>query len=79
MLQDINLLYDIPKWLACKEESLPLEDYKGLFSYSMVITDYMSNRLESFKQMNRDPELSLQILYRDGNIKDFWPQWICNN
>lgn len=75
----VALHYDIPKWFAQGDRSLPLENYKGLFFYSVTLTDYVRKRLESFRQMNRDPGLSLQILYRDGYIKDFWPQWVAND
>lgn len=71
-----TLYYDIPKWLACKESCLPLENYRGEFSYSVVMTDYACNRLRTFWQMNSDPELSLQMLYRDCYSNDFWPEWI---
>ena len=29
--------------------------------------------------MNKHFELSLQMLYRDGKIKDFWPLWFVQN
>jgi len=73
---EVALHYDIPSWLASLEENVRLEDYKGSFFYSIVTTTYMHNRLKDFRQMNRNPELSLQILYRDGYIKDFWPEWV---
>ena len=44
--------------------------------YSVVLSDYTINRLENFKKMNPDSGLALQILYRDGLINDFWPEWI---
>lgn len=75
----VTLRYDIPKWLASEQTSVPLENHKGLFFYTIIITDYMQRRLNDFIVMNREPELSFQILYRDGGIKDFWPQWVSNN
>lgn len=77
-LEKFNLRFNIPEWLEGKKKNARLEDYQGEFSYSTVITDYMRNRLKDFRLMNRDAELSLQILYRDGYIKDFWPVWIGN-
>lgn len=79
MLKNVTLNYDIPSWLVCGQESSVLENYKGKFFYSVVVTDYMRERLKNFKLMNRNPELSLQILYFEGLIKDFWPLWIKND
>ena len=72
----ITLNYDIPKWLDRQSKSNPLIKNKGIFPYSVIITDYMVNRLEGISKTNRDKTLSEQILYRDGLIKDFWPNWI---
>lgn len=77
--EKIMLHYDIPKWLTQQDDVASLEDYTGVFLYSIQITDYMRNRLKDFKQANRNPELSLQILYRDGYIQDFWPQWVSDD
>lgn len=74
--KEVMLRYDIPKWLEYGEADIPLERHKGSFSYSVVVTDYMRNRLKNFKEMNRDTKLSLQVLYRDGYVNDFWPLWI---
>lgn len=73
---NIGLHYDIPGWLADENSRECLEKRKGLFRYSIQVTDYMRKRLGDFMRTNRDPELSLQILYRDGYINDFWPQWV---
>jgi len=71
----ITLGYDIPTWLAVGGKK-NLENYKGSFSYSVTVTDYMRKRLEDFREINRDSELSLQVIYRDGHTKDFWPLWV---
>ncbi|MDD3375221.1 MAG: hypothetical protein PHY73_05815, partial [Candidatus Omnitrophica bacterium] len=72
--RNIVLKYDIPKWLENKNNKT-LKKYKGEFLYSVVVTDYAYNRVKNFYLANRDPQLSLQILFRDGDIKDFWPKW----
>lgn len=74
MSKSLCLCYDIPEWLD-SDEDVPLQKYKGRFCYEVSITVYMQDRLKNFIQMNRDPQLSAQILYRDGYIKDFWPEW----
>jgi len=76
---DVTLVYDIPRWLVSKQKDMPSESYKGKFSYSIVTTSYIHDRLKSFRQMNQASELSLQILYRDGYISDFWPKWNSNS
>jgi len=73
--QEVVLHYDIPKWLACQAKEKSLLKHKGICSYSVVVTDYMYKRLADFKKINRQPQLSSHILYRDGHIQDFWPLW----
>lgn len=72
----ISLTYDIPSWLSAGKAGMPLEQYRGSFSYALVVTDYARKRLESFISLKRDPSLSMQILYRDGFTKDLWPSWV---
>jgi len=74
--QNVNMDYDVPQWVASKDGNLKLTDFARRVSYKLLATDYMRNRLKDFKVMNRDPVLSLQMLYRDGHIKDFWPAWV---
>ena len=73
MSQDVMLQYDVPKWLSQREGSRRLEDYKGVCPYSTVMTDYIRDRLKSYMQMYRNPELSLHIIYCESFINDFWP------
>jgi len=73
--RSVLLNFDIPRWLTDDKENLHLENYKGKFPYSVAVTDYAKKRLRDFTKLNRDMGLSLQILYRDGHIKDFWPVW----
>ena len=75
----VTLNYDVPGWINGERNDRTLEDYNGSFNFSIVVTDYMIERLNDINRMNRNPELSLQILYRDGLIKDFWPKWIREN
>jgi len=75
-LKKAELRYDVVKWLEQEEDIALLKDQNGRFSYSIVATDYMRNRLKDFIKMNRQRDFSVQILYRDGYIKDFWPMWV---
>lgn len=73
--KQLVLEYDIPKWLSSEEKAKVLESCKGSYSYSVDVTEYAQNRLKNFKSLKRDPGLSVQILYRDGYTRDFWPAW----
>lgn len=73
--REIRLTYDIPRWLLIGDNSFKLEKYKGTFYYSVMVSEYARDKLKGFNDFKRDPELSLQIIYRDGYIKDFWPVW----
>lgn len=70
------LSFDIPRWLAAGCGGPPLGEFKGSFRYRLEVSEYQRNRLRNYALMNRDPGLSLQILYRDGTIQDFWPRWV---
>lgn len=70
----VALAYDIPAWLQSEDASMSLESFAG--RRYRVFTDEkqqrsFSNALHTYKEVR----LSLQILYRDGMIKDYWPQW----
>ncbi|UCD55394.1 MAG: radical SAM protein [Candidatus Omnitrophota bacterium] len=78
MSQNVSLHYDIPRWILSENDEFLLEEHKGVFPYLVVITDYIRNRIRNFSQIKKDRQFSLQILYRDGHIKDFWPLWIKN-
>lgn len=69
----IVLNYDIPKWLESDEL---LEKFRGSYSYIIKFTSDIKEKFNKFMGMNKDEELSLQILYRDGGIRDLWPVWI---
>jgi len=70
----MNLQFDIPSWLNSK--NMKLNCFKKFKTFKFDVSDYMKQRLESYVQMNRNKELSIQMLYRDGHIKDFWPRWV---
>ena len=70
----IHLNFDIPDWLSTK--NMKISCFNKAKTFKLVVSDYMKQRLESYIQMNRNKELSIQMLYRDGYIKEFWPLWI---
>ncbi|MFX1501110.1 MAG: hypothetical protein ACFFDH_09135, partial [Promethearchaeota archaeon] len=76
IFQNIKLTYDIPEWLKNPEGKKLLSEYKGLYSYKVKFSSDIRKKFNDFKDMNKDMSLSLQITYRDGLIKDFWPLWI---
>lgn len=68
----LRLQYDIPAWLALDKEGL--ENFHGSFEYIARFDGNTRTKAKNFAEINKDKELSLQILYRDGNIRYFWPQ-----
>jgi len=74
----IKLNYDIPKWLSSANEKSRLEDFFAPRAYTVVFDQNVKARAKNIVKANKDLELSLQILYRDGNIRDFWPKWELN-
>ena len=73
---DFELSYDIPAWLKNAEGGKKLEDFKGGGGYRISLLFETKKRIKDIINMNRDFDLSLQMLYRDGSIRDFWPQWV---
>lgn len=71
----VVLNYDIPKWMSQANEESRLENLSGLWEYTVKLDEKIKAQAKDFIQANKDSELSLQILYRDGNIRDFWPKW----
>jgi len=76
---DLRLKYDIPAWAANPVVSSKLEDTSGEYLYRVSFSEEAKTRIKDFSVMNRDSDLSLQILYRDGTIRDFWPSWGLKN
>ncbi len=70
-----TLQYNIPLWIEDEAIKENLYEYKGSFEYVVNISQYTKDKLDSFLKMNKNETLSLQILYRDGGIKELWPQW----
>jgi len=74
--RECELDYDIPRWLTEANTEYRLEDFHGLCNYTVKFLDDTLHYLKDITLINKELKLSLQILYRDGNIKDFWPVWI---
>ena len=73
--QDITLEYDIPAWLISDKKLLD-DNFSNLCNYTVKLDPNAVKRLDDLKEMNKSFELSVQILYRDGTMRDFWPKWI---
>jgi hypothetical protein len=71
----ITLEYDIPGWLAGDGQKR-LCDLAGRREYAVSFDQKVKAMTRDFIRMNKDADLSLQIMYRDGTIRDFWPQWV---
>ena len=69
----VTLKYDIPRWISGEKEILT--NLTGKFSYIIDLPREKKEGIGKITDMNKDLELSLQILYRDGTIRDFWPVW----
>lgn len=70
-----TLEYDVPAWAASADPKVRLEDAPGPCGYVVRFPEGVGRRYQDLLTMNRDVELALQILYRDGTIRDFWPRW----
>jgi radical SAM superfamily enzyme YgiQ (UPF0313 family) len=77
--QEVVLEYDIPGWLANKNSKCRLEDFEDTVSYRVSHTDTSKQLFKSVIDMNKELTLSLQVLYRDGSIRDYWPVWSKQN
>jgi len=73
--QKMNLSYDIVNWLKDNTDQVKLTDLSGDFKYTVTTTEKARVRFQNLIEMNKDLELSVQILYRDGLTMDFWPIW----
>lgn len=72
MGKSLRLNYDIPAWLS--SENQRIEELRGSFEYRVRFDEDIRVKTRDFALMNKDEELSMQMLYRDGNIRDFWPR-----
>lgn len=72
----IHLNYDIPRWLSSVDNQILLGDFFGSYDYSVKFEKNIKKKARDFIKMNKEQDLSLQILYRDGGIRDFWPKWL---
>ncbi|MBT89797.1 MAG: hypothetical protein CMN79_04825, partial [Spirochaetales bacterium] len=76
--KQFHLKHDIPLWLVNSDPGLFLKDFNSTCDYTATFTDDTIKRLKDIVKMNKDLTLSLQILYRDGTIREYWPQWVKN-
>lgn len=76
--KQFHLNYDIPRWLVSSDPELLLKDFYSTCDYTVTFTDDTIKRLKDIAEMNKDLTLSLQILYRDGTIREYWPRWVKN-
>lgn len=72
--RSVHLNYDIPRWFLMTENKSLLKEFYGSFEYSVNFEKNIGEKIRDLMKMNKEFELSLQILYRDGNIRDFWPK-----
>lgn len=71
----IHLDYDIPRWFSGPENQAKLDEFHGCFEYLISFNENIRKRAGDFVKANKEHDLSLQILYRDGNVREFWPDW----
>lgn len=71
----IHLNYDVPSWYRASTNQSLLDKYHGSFEYVINFDENLRKKASDFIKTNKEYNLSLQILYRDGNIRDFWPDW----
>ena len=70
-----NFNYDIPAWFSNKKEELCINDFKYTCNYIITLSERAKEFLNNNATMNKDYDLSLQILYRDSLTMDLWPIW----
>jgi hypothetical protein len=73
--KSVGLTFDIPRWLNDDNEQKTLGDYKGPVEYRVMHKPGQKKAFEDAIHTYKDSNLSLQIIYRDGMVKDFWPHW----
>jgi radical SAM superfamily enzyme YgiQ (UPF0313 family) len=71
----VELDYDIPSWLANKSKEHRLEDFAEKSIYAISLPDGIKKRFTDIAGVNKNFQLALGILIRDGTIADFWPVW----
>lgn len=71
--RNIHLGHDVPGWLSSTHEE-PLRSWPEA-DYGVALSEYAKERIRDLAELNKDVELSLQMLYRDGTISDLWPTW----
>jgi len=71
--ESFSFNYDLPCWLKNSNGNKRLGDFYESCEYISEISENTNRRFTNVLEMNRDFELSLQMLYRDGTVRDFWP------
>jgi hypothetical protein len=72
---EVTLDYDIPRWLAEDENEQTLQNFNGKCTYLVGHDQNQRIMFEEAIKTYKDLDLSMQILYRDGMIKDYWCRW----
>jgi len=67
-----TLNFDIPNYLINNQK---VNTVKKKIQYDISFSDDIIEKMNKISLMNKDYDVSLQILYRDGGIRDFWPTW----
>ena len=71
------LKHDIPCWVNSDITNNFLKTKtKKPYKYSVRLTEDSKKWLSNFSELNRDMSLSLQNLYHQGGIENFWPEWV---
>ena len=73
--EKLHLKYDIPNWLKKRNEVWPLNNYCQPVDYMVTLPQKAKERFNNIVELNKDFDLSLQIMYRDGITMQFWPTW----
>jgi radical SAM superfamily enzyme YgiQ (UPF0313 family) len=71
----VRIHYDVPAWLSNSNSDPDIENFRATVDYLVKLPEKTLKELDNIAKMNKDLVLSLQILYRDGTIKEFWPEW----
>jgi len=75
----VHLQYDIPGWLRQKNCTLKLGNCKKPSSYQVVLDEKAKQWIQNFAALNRDNTLSMQNLFHEEGIDQFWPAWILDS
>lgn len=71
----VQLDYDVPGWLSNSGKDTSIENFYTPSNYTVKLPGKALKEWDNITALAKDLELSLQVLYRDGTIKAFWPEW----